>query len=44
MTFLWHPDAAYDGGPLDAPGARHRISVTEDGWALERGGFNDATG
>jgi 8-oxo-dGTP pyrophosphatase MutT (NUDIX family) len=36
MVFLWHPDVAYDGGELDQPGPRHRICVTDDGWAFER--------
>lgn len=36
MVFLWHPDVAYDGGGLDDPGPRHRISVTDDGWVFER--------
>ena len=36
MTFLWHPDAAYEGGDLDAPGARHRIDVVDRVWTLHR--------
>jgi 8-oxo-dGTP pyrophosphatase MutT (NUDIX family) len=36
MTFLWHPDAAYDGGELDRPGPRHRIAVVDRVWTLER--------
>jgi 8-oxo-dGTP pyrophosphatase MutT (NUDIX family) len=36
MTFLWAPDAAYDGGELDRPGARHRIEVVDRTWTLVR--------
>lgn len=36
MTFLWHPDVAYDGGDLAAPGPRHRIDVVDRVWSLER--------
>ena len=39
MHFLWQPDAAWDGGELTAPGPRHRISATPDGWILDRCGF-----
>jgi 8-oxo-dGTP pyrophosphatase MutT (NUDIX family) len=37
--FLWHPDAAYASGDLDAPGPRHRITATDDGWALDDSGW-----
>jgi hypothetical protein len=36
MTFLWHPDSAWDGGDLDQPGPRHRITVVDGTWSLER--------
>lgn len=39
MVFLWHPDAAWDGGDLAAPGPRHRVYATDEGWRLERSGF-----
>ena len=38
-VFLWYPDAAYDGGPTDADGARHRITVTDRGWELDDSGW-----
>jgi 8-oxo-dGTP pyrophosphatase MutT (NUDIX family) len=38
MTFLWHPDVAYEGGELDQPGPRHRIHVVDQEWTLERDG------
>lgn len=39
MVFLWHPDVAWESGDLDAPGPRHRIVTSPDGWALDRSGF-----
>jgi 8-oxo-dGTP pyrophosphatase MutT (NUDIX family) len=36
MTFLWHPDVAYEGGELDQPGPRHRIDVVDRVWHLQR--------
>lgn len=33
---LYHGDAAYDSGDLDAPGPRHRLSMLESGWRYER--------
>ena len=36
MTFLWHPDVAYEGGDLDQPGIRHRIDVVDRVWTLTR--------
>jgi 8-oxo-dGTP pyrophosphatase MutT (NUDIX family) len=39
MHFLWQPDAGWDTGAIDAPGPRHRISATPEGWVLERSGF-----
>ena len=39
MHFLWQPDAAWETGDLSAPGPRHRIAATSDGWILERSGF-----
>lgn len=29
---LWHPDAAYAGKPLDAPGPRRRLVTSAEGW------------
>lgn len=32
---LYHGDAAYEGGALDAPGPRHRLHMREGGWHYE---------
>lgn len=39
MYFVWHPDAAYDGGSPDDVGPRHRIAVTEGGWEFDDSGW-----
>ena len=36
LIALWHGDIAYDGGPLDAPGGRHRLSMIPGAWRHER--------
>lgn len=36
MYFIWHPDVAWEGGDLHAPGPRHRVAARRDGWVLER--------
>lgn len=33
---LWEPDVAYDGGDVDAPGSRHRLTMDAAGWSYER--------
>jgi 8-oxo-dGTP pyrophosphatase MutT (NUDIX family) len=33
---LWSGDAGYDAGDPDAPGARHRLWMLDEGWHLER--------
>jgi 8-oxo-dGTP pyrophosphatase MutT (NUDIX family) len=33
---LYQQDAAYEGGPLDAPGPRHRLWVVEGGFRYDR--------
>lgn len=33
---LWEGDAGYESGDADAPGARHRLWLTGDGWRYER--------
>src|SRR3954471_3354822 len=35
-TALWHGDAAYETGDTAAPGPRHRLSMSRDGWRYER--------
>jgi 8-oxo-dGTP pyrophosphatase MutT (NUDIX family) len=35
---VWEPDAAFDGQALDAPGARNRLLLADDGWSYERSG------
>src|SRR5206468_6762221 len=35
-TAIWHGDAAYETGDTDAPGPRHRLSMSRDGWRYER--------
>jgi 8-oxo-dGTP pyrophosphatase MutT (NUDIX family) len=34
---LWQGDAGYDDGDPEAPGARHRLWMLEDGWRAEIG-------
>ena len=34
---MWAGDAGYEAVDADAPGPRHRLWMTEDGWRLERG-------
>lgn len=34
---IWAPDAAYEGGDVDAPGPRHRLHMAPAGWRYERG-------
>ena len=37
LVTMWSPDAGYDTGELDAPGARHRLTMSESGgWVYER--------
>lgn len=38
LVALWAPDAAHEGGDLDAPGPRHRLHMDPAGWRLERHG------
>jgi 8-oxo-dGTP pyrophosphatase MutT (NUDIX family) len=39
---IWAGDVAYDGGPLDAPGPRHRIVMDQQtGWRYEQRGDLD---
>jgi 8-oxo-dGTP pyrophosphatase MutT (NUDIX family) len=33
---VYEGDVAYDGGPLDGPGPRHRLWMVESGWSYER--------
>jgi 8-oxo-dGTP pyrophosphatase MutT (NUDIX family) len=33
---VYEGDAAYDGGPLDGPGPRHRLWMVRSGWRYER--------
>lgn len=35
MTLAWSGDAAYDGGPADAEGPRHRLTMLPDEWRYE---------
>jgi len=32
---MWHQDAAYAANDPEAPGARHRLTMSDDGWVLE---------
>jgi len=32
---MWHGDAGYDSGALDALGPRHRLAMLPDGWIFE---------
>jgi 8-oxo-dGTP pyrophosphatase MutT (NUDIX family) len=34
-TVCWHGDAAYETGDLDAPGGRHRLTMTPGRWTFE---------
>ncbi|MEM9131360.1 MAG: NUDIX hydrolase [Actinomycetota bacterium] len=36
LTLAWAGDAAYDGGPIDAAGPRHRLTMADDDWVYER--------
>ena len=36
MVTVWEPDAAYESGDLDAPGARNRLHMLEGTWRYER--------
>jgi 8-oxo-dGTP pyrophosphatase MutT (NUDIX family) len=36
IVALWHGDAGYDSGELDAPGPRHRLLMADTGWTYER--------
>jgi hypothetical protein len=50
LVSLWYPDAAYpasvtdDPGPLDTPGARHRLYMDPAGWRYERSGVDHELG
>ncbi len=35
LTLAWAGDVAYDGGPIDAEGPRHRLTMAEDDWRYE---------
>jgi hypothetical protein len=35
-TVMWHGDAGYETGDANAPGARHRLRMRENGWSYER--------
>jgi 8-oxo-dGTP pyrophosphatase MutT (NUDIX family) len=35
LVSLYHGDVAYDGGPLDAPGPRHRLCMLKSGYRYE---------
>lgn len=35
---LYHGDAGYESGEIDAPGPRHRLWFLDDGWRYERHG------
>jgi 8-oxo-dGTP pyrophosphatase MutT (NUDIX family) len=34
---VWTPDVAHESGDLDAPGPRHRLWMSANGWRYERG-------
>jgi 8-oxo-dGTP pyrophosphatase MutT (NUDIX family) len=36
LAAVWHGDAAYKTGDLDAPGPRHRLWMRDGAWHLER--------
>ena len=36
LMAVWHGDAGYESGDLDAPGARHRLHMRDGGWSYER--------
>ena len=38
LVTVWDPDAGYARGDLDAPGARHRLTMDPAGWRFERSG------
>lgn len=38
LLSLYHGDVAYEGGPLDLPGPRHRLHMLKSGWRYERSG------
>jgi 8-oxo-dGTP pyrophosphatase MutT (NUDIX family) len=33
---LWHGDAGWDSSDASAPGSRHRLAMSDDGWRYER--------
>jgi len=35
QTVVWHGDAAYDSGDLEAEGGRHRLTMSPGGWIFE---------
>jgi hypothetical protein len=35
-TVAWFGDVAYDGGPTDADGPRHRLTMRPEGWVYDR--------
>jgi 8-oxo-dGTP pyrophosphatase MutT (NUDIX family) len=35
LVLAWDGDVAYDGGPVDAPGPRHRLVMAEPAWRYE---------
>jgi hypothetical protein len=36
IVAMYHGDAGYESGDVDAPGARHRLLMGTDGWHYER--------
>lgn len=36
LTLAWAGDVAYEGGPHDADGPRHRLMMHPEGWAYDR--------
>jgi 8-oxo-dGTP pyrophosphatase MutT (NUDIX family) len=36
LVAVYEGDVAYGGGPVDAPGPRHRLSMVGTGWTYER--------
>lgn len=35
VVVMWHGDAAYETGDLDAPGGRHRLTMIPGAWSFE---------